>query len=309
MAIVVNTSNNAANNASTTTTTTSSSSALSSSANAATSSASASQSQPYADQSNLSTHSSSTYLNGSVDSIDPIEILRQGFTSGEYEETISSIDKIIPIGICIGAQRVRTVLLSYLYDLCNTIENDEILTGIAASLYALGSIMLNDTTNNISTLSNTQFYPLLEKLCSEEEYIVRETACSSLVQLLQPLAASTHAHTDVVQHIMPLLKRLANGDWFTTRVSACNLIAPLYAVLASPSTSVPSDSTHQYDTIRTELRTLYSTLANDDTPMVKKKAYGELNAYASILPKIYYKSDIYPVLKLIVNDDLDSIRM
>jgi serine/threonine-protein phosphatase 2A regulatory subunit A len=64
---------------------------------------------------------------------------------------------------------------------------------------------------------------LLEKLCGEEEAVVRNTATKALVKIVKHLQRG-----DVANQYVPMLKRLANGDWFTTRVSAAGLFASAY---------------------------------------------------------------------------------
>jgi serine/threonine-protein phosphatase 2A regulatory subunit A len=118
---------------------------------------------------------------------------------------------------------------------------------------------------------------------------------------------------------------LANGDWFTTRVSACGLFAVTYP-------HVPEQS-------QTELRSMFCNLCNDDTPMVRKAAFANLGvgsppspssapllipavmgcvcicvcvsraqSFASVIQKNFFRSDIFPIIKSLAADDLDSMR-
>jgi serine/threonine-protein phosphatase 2A regulatory subunit A len=132
--------------------------------------------------------------------------------------------------------------------------------------------------------------PLLEKLCSEEETTVRDAAVDSLVKLVPKLPKP-----DVASKFVPLLKRLANGDWFTTRVSATGLFASAYPLVSDP--------------LQTELRSLFNNLCNDDTPMVRKAAFHQLGKFSSSLQKSYFKTDVYPLIKTISQDDMDHMRM
>jgi serine/threonine-protein phosphatase 2A regulatory subunit A len=82
---------------------------------------------------------------------------------------------------------------------------------------------------------------------------------------------------------------------FTTRVSACGLFHNGYNSV-SPE-------------IQSELRSLFNNLCNDDTPMVRKAAFQNLGKFALALQKQYFKSDIYPIVKAVSIDDIDSMRI
>ena len=96
----------------------------------------------------------------------------------------------------------------------------------------------------------------LEALAAAEETVVRDKAVGSINTIVECLS-------DATETMVPLLKRLAEGDWFTSRVSACALFATAYTRVAAPS--------H-----RKELREMYITLCNDDTPMVRRAAASNL---------------------------------
>jgi len=132
--------------------------------------------------------------------------------------------------------------------------------------------------------------PLLEKYCGEEEIVVRDTAVHSLAAIIPLLPKA-----DLTGKFIPILKRLANGDWFTTRVSATGLFAACYP--------------HVPDAVQSDLRSLFNNLCNDDTPMVRKSAFTQLGPYALTLQRQYLKSDVYPIVKAIAVDDMDSMRV
>ena len=56
----------------------------------------------------------------------------------------------------------------------------------------------------------------------------------------------------------PMLKRLSDGEWFTSRTSACGLYAVAYKRISVA--------------LREELRKMFTKLAKDDTPMVRRAA-------------------------------------
>ena len=74
--------------------------------------------------------------------------------------------------------------------------------------------------------------------------------------------AEALSQQQIEEYYIPLLKRLSGGDWFTSRTSACGLYAAGYQ-LAKPAT-------------QDDLRTNFKTLAQDDTPMVRRAVASNL---------------------------------
>lgn len=83
-------------------------------------------------------------------------------------------------------------------------------------------------------------------------------------------------------------QRLASGEWFTARVSACGLFHIAYS-------SAP-------DTLKTELRSIYSQLCQDDMPMVRRAAATNLGKFAATVESSYLKSDIMSMFEDLTQD-------
>ena len=92
-----------------------------------------------------------------------------------------------------------------------------------------------------------------------------------------------------------MVRRMATGDWYTTRSSACGLFATIYAKVQP--------------TVRQELRTLYSQLCYDDTPMVRRAASANLGKLAAKGEKDFLKSDLMQMFMKLSHDDQDSVRL
>ncbi|KAH0858398.1 hypothetical protein HID58_086659, partial [Brassica napus] len=89
--------------------------------------------------------------------------------------------------------------------------------------------------------------------------------------------------------------RLAAGEWFTARVSACGLFHIAYP-------SAP-------DTLKTELRSIYSQLCSDDMPMVRRAAATNLGKFAATIGSAHLKTDIMSMFDDLTQDDQDSVRL
>ncbi|XP_058741597.1 serine/threonine-protein phosphatase 2A 65 kDa regulatory subunit A beta isoform-like [Vicia villosa] len=92
--------------------------------------------------------------------------------------------------------------------------------------------------------------PPLEAFNSVEETCVRDNAVDLLCRI-----GSQMRESDLVEYFIPLVNRLAVGEWFTARVYACGLFHNAY--LTAP------------EAIKTELRSIYIQLSQDDMPMDK----------------------------------------
>lgn len=219
---------------------------------------------------------------GEVEQLDPLKLLQEDLKDDDDEQAIVSIKRLHTIALALGPDRTRNELVPFLAEYVEQ-DKDEALTAIATQLGDFSESVGGSTYIPV-------LIPLLEKLSGEEECVVRDAAVKSLAKLIPQCQKP-----DVATKVCPLIKRLANGDWFTTRVSACGLFPPAYPLIPEPA--------------QDELRALFTTLCNDDTPMVRKAAYRNLGDFASQVQKQYFKTDIVPILKAISNDDSDAMRI
>ena len=88
-----------------------------------------------------------------------------------------------------------------------------------------------------------------ELLLTVEESSVRTSAIESLTAILPSLPKPS-----VTAHLLPMINRLGTREWFTSRISS-SLLLPLLIPLLETAELPP-------------LLSLFTTLCNDDTPMV-----------------------------------------
>lgn len=91
-------------------------------------------------------------------------------------------------------------------------------------------------------------------------------------------------------HLNLHLQRLAAGEWFTARVSSCGLFHIAYP-------SAP-------ETLKTELRTIYSQLCQDDMPMVRRSAATNLGKFAATVEASHLKTDIMSIFEDLTQDGM-----
>ena len=87
---------------------------------------------------------------------------------------------------------------------------------------------------------------------------------------------------------MFLFQRLAAGEWFTARVSACGLFHIAYP-------SAP-------EMLKTELRSIYNQLCQDDMPMVRRSAASSLAKFAATVEYTYLKADVMTIFEDLTHD-------
>jgi serine/threonine-protein phosphatase 2A regulatory subunit A len=96
-------------------------------------------------------------------------------------------------------------------------------------------------------------------------------------------------------HFLPLVKRLATGDWFTSRTSACGLFSVCYPRVSEP--------------MKAELLLLFQSLCHDDTPMVRRAAAGKLGEFAKVVELEKMRTDMVTLYSSLAEDEQDSVRL
>ncbi|KAG1671645.1 hypothetical protein FOA52_006876 [Chlamydomonas sp. UWO 241] len=216
-----------------------------------------------------------------MDALLPIAILIDELKAEEPLRRLNSISRLGTIALALGEDRTRTELVPFLSE--NVDDEDEVLLAEAEQL---GSFVPYVGGPSHAYL----LLPLLENLSTVEETVVRDKAVESLCAVGSQLPDST-----INDAFAPLAKRLAGGEWFTSRVSATGLFATAYPRCTQ--------------SLKTELRALYSQLCRDETPMVRRAAAQRLGAFAKSVEKEFVGRELMPLFTDLMQDDQDSVRL
>lgn len=224
----------------------------------------------------------------------PIAVLLDELKNEDLELRLNATRRIKTIAEALGPERTRGELLPFLADSID--DEDEILLALATEF--------GDFIEEVG--GSPHAYVLvepLETLATVEETLVREKAVESLHALSATIAdlSDTDSRILHVDHMFPLLQRLASGDWFTSRVSACSLLPDIYR-------RIPADEVNA----RTEVLNLFKSLAEDETPMVRRTAAVEIGRVAQSLNNLdptSIRNALVPVFADLVEDDQDSVRI
>ncbi|KAL9259653.1 Serine/threonine-protein phosphatase 2A 65 kDa regulatory subunit A beta isoform-like protein [Drosera capensis] len=211
----------------------------------------------------------------------PIAVLIDELKNDDIQLRLNSIRKLSTIARALGEDRTRKELIPFLSE--NNDDDDEVLLATAKELGVF--IPYVGGVEHAHVLLAP-----LETLCTVEETCVRDKAVESLCRI-----GSQMRERDLVDHFTPLVKRLAAGEWFTARVSSCGLFHIAYP-------SAP-------DMVKTELRSIYNQLCQDDMPMVRRSAATNLGKFAATVESTHLKSDVMPMFEELTQDEQDSVRL
>ena len=171
-----------------------------------------------------------------------------------------------------------------------TDSEDELLLKMAEEL----GIMV---PNMVPPADASPIIEILEVLCGVEETVVRTAAVAALSLIIPHMydhngAAVSGADGSLVN----LVTRLCGSEWFTGRVSACGLFGSVYKGCSFEN--------------KTELRRLFGTMAEDETPMVRRGAAKGLPSFiiAAGANSSDVLDDLVPIYKKLASDEQDSVR-
>ncbi|KAK8459538.1 hypothetical protein SEVIR_2G159100v4 [Setaria viridis] len=211
----------------------------------------------------------------------PIAVLIDELKNEDIQLRLNSIRRLSTIARALGEERTRKELIPFLSE--NNDDEDEVLLAMAEELGVF--IPYVGGVEHAHVL-----LPPLETLCTVEETCVRDKAVESLCRIGAQMKES-----DIVDWFIPVVKRLAAGEWFTARVSSCGLFHIAYP-------SAP-------DQLKTELRTIYGQLCQDDMPMVRRAAASNLGKFAATVEQSHLKTEIMSIFDDLTQDDQDSVRL
>ncbi|KAE8657452.1 Serine/threonine-protein phosphatase 2A 65 kDa regulatory subunit A beta isoform [Hibiscus syriacus] len=211
----------------------------------------------------------------------PIAVLIDELKNDDIQLRLNSIRRLSTIARALGEERTRKELIPFLSE--NNDDDDEVLLAMAEELGVF--IPYVGGVEHARVLLSP-----LETLCTVEETCVRDKAVDSLCRV-----GSQMRENDLVDSFVPLVKRLAAGEWFTARVSSCGLFHISYP-------SAP-------EMLKTELRSIYSQLCQDDMPMVRRSAASNLGKFAATVEYAHLKSEIMQIFDNLTQDDQDTVRL
>lgn len=146
-----------------------------------------------------------------------MELLRSGLSSEcDHETVMKTIERLPVCAASMGPAGTRSELLQFLTEYCD-VDNDEAHTAIARHLGSFASLVGGPQYTPL-------LLPLLERLCGEEEFVVRDAAVGALNQLVASIVDD-----DIANKYIPMLKRLL--FWFSQCVSTFLICTLLHRIV------------------------------------------------------------------------------
>jgi len=212
---------------------------------------------------------------------DPLTLLQEDLRDEDIELVVQSAGRIAAVARSLGAEKTRGPLLTFLREYLEE-DNDEAHATVAKQLAEFLPLVGGPAYGKL-------LLPLLEKLCAEEEVVVRDAAVNAINQLVPQLKK------DDIKDVVAMITRLSGSPWFATRVSAAGIVPSTYGAATDAG-------------LQDELRKIFKTLCGDETPMVRRASYLRLAEFANHT-RPHFLSDILPIIKKICADPADTMRV
>ena len=215
----------------------------------------------------------------SADYVDALELFKLDIRSDNLNTRIECISNIKIIAHALGKAKANSVLVPLIADCVKGVfcpDDDEVLLAFAKHLPDLLPFLPSDT-------GPASIVPILESLASQDETVIREAAVVSLGRIAQSSQSVCN------ETCFPALIRLFKAEWFSQKLSACGLSHYVYS-------HVPDDG-------RNQIRSLFISCANDETPMVKRAAAANLHRLLPVVEKNFIIDEFITVYQSLAQDE------
>ena len=257
-------------------------------------------------------------------SMPPFDLFVAQLSSDSTEARVDAMKKLAIVGEAMGPEGTLTKLIPYLTEnIANTEkdDDDEILLILAGQLALL-------VPGLIPGHAAMPLLPILERLCSIEETVVRDKAVETMNKVV-PLLMPGGNYEDGAPFgiLLAMSKRLSSADWFTAKVSAAGILPAIYAFWNAHGSNGDSDTE-----AKRELRILFKDLSEDDTPMVRRSAAKHLGRFVEAVAGLTDTADnlvrggkgqpviadenkqlvtyeLVPIFQALSSDEQDSVRL
>lgn len=254
-------------------------------------------------------------------SMPPFDLFVAQLSSDSTEARVDAMKKLAIVGEAMGPEETLTKLIPYLTENIANNEkddDDEILLILAGQLALL-------VPGLVPGHAAVPLLPILERLCSIEETVVRDKAVETMNKVVPLLTPGGDGSPFGL--LLATSKRLAGADWFTAKVSAAGILPATYAFWQAHGKKGESDNE-----AKRELRILFKDLSEDDTPMVRRSAAKHLGRFVEavagltetanelvkngkVQPVILDENkrlvtyELVPIFQALSSDEQDSVRL
>ncbi|KAJ5078318.1 protein phosphatase 2 (formerly 2a) regulatory subunit a beta isoform-related [Anaeramoeba ignava] len=216
------------------------------------------------------------------ETINPLETFTEDLHNENRNVRLSALQKTTKIAEILGSKKTLEELIPTLSESIDDSDEDEILSTFAEEIGKL--------VNFIEEKYVYVLVPLLKNFLTVEESIVREKSVDSISRIAEKLTDK-----EIETHLFTLVNELQSGEWFSPRISALQLMPLVY----------PKVPLEKKDTLIVAL----SDLVENETTMVRRAAAKSLSEIVRIADSEIVQEHLLPLVKIIANDDEDSVRL
>jgi len=210
--------------------------------------------------------------------LDALDMLEKSLQNSDVVVQLRAVKHLKIVAQALDEVRLQTQLIPVLEKYCFpppskelSVELEEVKAEIAAALDDEFAKYLGG-----SNICGVQLLPLLERLASEEETVIRQKAVASLNKCFSFMSPA-----DVANHGFSVYIRLSSKDWFTDKVSAANLTAGIYSALETKE--------KKHNVKQLEILETHKKLLKEEMPMVRSEAYAKLPDLIRVAPSSFYQ--------------------
>uniref|UniRef100_A0A7S1YI02 Uncharacterized protein n=1 Tax=Grammatophora oceanica TaxID=210454 RepID=A0A7S1YI02_9STRA len=218
----------------------------------------------------------------------PLQLFQSQLAS-HTECKMDAMRRLSVVAYAIGPQETSSHLVPFLQTnvaMKQPPQEDELLLILAQQLQLLVPSLLKSTEDCLALL------PILERLASMEETVVREEAVKAMNHIVPYIGTSSKSSSGAAAQaqLVSLAKRLASADWFTSKVSVAGMLPAIYK-----------------QTQEEDLRFVMRDLCGEEAPMVRRAAAANIGKFLSLLPQ--EPQELQPILEHLCRDEQDSVRL
>jgi len=219
-----------------------------------------------------------------VDDFNYIDFFKTEVQNENTSIKLEAVNRVNLIASALGPQKTVSELIPFVVQVIQdeNMNGDEQFLFNMAKQYAV--LCDGDYINGRDEL----LIAPLEFLAAQEETVIRDQAVISLCSIIEKRPSLAP------EYLVPMVERLVTKtDFFTARVSACALLPTCYRFANEDQ--------------KAKLRTTYTTLCGDDTPMVRRSAALKMRDFVAVCDKADLLTDMIPFYKTLSQEDAQDI--
>jgi serine/threonine-protein phosphatase 2A regulatory subunit A len=212
--------------------------------------------------------------------VNPLQLFKDELSNEEISVRVNAVRRLPIVITALGAKSpVITQLLSFLDNIIQVSDDDEVLFGLAEAMHSL-----------VEYIEPQLLLPLLEKLLAVEETIVREKTVDTFTFMVRKLSKQ-----EISTLVIPSVVKMALSQSFSIKMSALNIITEIFPLLS------PDEKVNILDKI--------NTLFAEESLILRRNLANKLGKLCKHIPKETLQNEIFNHFKNLTNDDSDSVRI